>query len=53
MPTFVSNILTEIASSTEAFATAFVNGYWVYILGIVVLIYLSKKFLGAGTLGLK
>ena len=52
MPTFVTNVVTAIATQTETFATALVTDYWAYILGIAVLVYLSKKFLGAGTLGI-
>lgn len=45
MPTFASDILTEMTSTTEAFVTDFVGDYWPVILGITVIVFIGTRLL--------
>lgn len=46
MPSFITQILTDMSTTTAAFFTAFISGYWSWILGITVVIIIGKKLLG-------
>lgn len=48
MPTFVTNILDEMSSTTEAFVTDFVATYWPLILGIGAIIAIGSYLFRLG-----
>lgn len=45
MPSFVSTIVTEMSSTTVAFAVAVVSTYWMTILGVGFVGFIAYKFL--------
>jgi len=51
MPTFVSNVLDEMSSTTVAFVTQVVTDYWPTILGVGLVFMLGAMFLRLGRFG--
>lgn len=51
MPTFATNIITEMSSTTVAFVTDVVQTYWPTILGVGLIFVLGGMFLRLGRFG--
>jgi len=45
MPTFVSDIVSAMSSTTVGFATSVINSYWTTILGIGLIVALAGYFI--------
>jgi hypothetical protein len=52
MPTFATDIINVMTSTTVTFASDFITNYWAYLLAFGIITFIARRMFGLGRGGL-